>query len=119
MDFYFEKQEALYGWIFQYMPIGRSYTLDLMVTPQQRKWMFEKEQQLIRDKSLFIADFWNSGAVANGCISGGRPGGYPVPFIPTTLITSKKYIRKKAISTRLLCVPSFRLSGSGSGITAI
>jgi sulfatase maturation enzyme AslB (radical SAM superfamily) len=44
MDFYFEKQGAIYGWIFQYMPIGRSYTLNLMVTPEQRKWMFEQEQ---------------------------------------------------------------------------
>jgi len=35
MDFYFEQQGAVYGWIFQYMPIGRSYTLDLMVTPEQ------------------------------------------------------------------------------------
>ncbi|MFQ6092492.1 MAG: radical SAM/SPASM domain-containing protein [bacterium] len=76
LDFYFEDQGALYGWIFQYMPIGRSYTLDLMVTPEQRKWMFEREQYLVQDRGLFIADFWNSGSVANGCISAGREGGY-------------------------------------------
>ena len=95
MDFYFEQQGAIYGWIFQYMPIGRKYTLDLMVTPKQRKWMFEQEQHLVRDKKLFIADFWNSGAVSNGCISGGRPGGYfyidwngncmPCAFYPYTV----------------------------------
>jgi MoaA/NifB/PqqE/SkfB family radical SAM enzyme len=36
INFFFEQQGALYGWIFQYMPIGRSFTLDLMPTPQQR-----------------------------------------------------------------------------------
>ena len=41
MDFYFEQQGAIYGWIFQYMPIRRNYTLDLMVTPEQRKWMLK------------------------------------------------------------------------------
>jgi MoaA/NifB/PqqE/SkfB family radical SAM enzyme len=114
MDFYFKKQEALYGWIFQYMPIGRSYTLDLMVTPQQRKWMFEKEQQLIREKALFIADFWNSGAVSNGCISGGRPGGYfyidwngnclPCAFYPYYTHNIKEVYKEKGnLNTALMC----------------
>jgi len=95
MDFYFEEQGAVYGWIFQYMPIGRKYALDLMVTPEQRRWMYEQEQHLIRNKKLFIADFWNSGAVSNGCISAGRTGGYfyidwngncmPCAFYPYTV----------------------------------
>ncbi len=95
MDFYFDEQGASYGWIFQYMPIGRSYTLDLMVTPEQRKRMFEQEQHLVREKKLFIVDFWNSGAVSDGCISAGRSGGYyyidwngncmPCAFYPYTV----------------------------------
>jgi len=36
MDYYFDEMGAMYGWIFQYMPIGRSHTLDLMVTLEQR-----------------------------------------------------------------------------------
>jgi len=76
IDFYFGEQGAIYGWIFQYMPIGRRYSLDMMVTPQQRLWMYEREQELVREKEIFIADFWNSGPVSNGCISAGRPGGY-------------------------------------------
>ena len=36
IDRYFEEEGAIYFWIFQYMPIGRSYTLDLVVTPEQR-----------------------------------------------------------------------------------
>lgn len=76
VDFYFEQQGAVYGWMFQYMPIGRSITLDLMVTPEQRKWMFEKEKHIIHDKHVFLPDFWNGGAFSEGCLAAGRPGGY-------------------------------------------
>jgi len=76
IDYYFNQHGVLYGWIFQYMPIGRSFTLDLMVTPQQRLEMYLKTWQLIREKGIFMADFWNCGAVSSGCISAGKPGGY-------------------------------------------
>ena len=75
-DYYFREKGALYGWIFQYMPIGRSYTIDLMVTPEQRKWMLERELDLIYRKKLFLMDFWNGGPMTIGCIAAGRPGGY-------------------------------------------
>ena len=42
IDYYFKEQGAIYGWIFQYMPIGRSYSVDLMVSAEQRAWMLEK-----------------------------------------------------------------------------
>ncbi len=76
IDYYFQEQGAIYGWIFQYMPIGRSYTTDLMITPEQRLAMFEREERLIRERNVFIVDFWNGGPYAVGCISAGRPGGY-------------------------------------------
>ena len=76
LDHYFNKMGAIYGWIFQYMPIGRSYTIDLMVTPEQRRWMLEKELEMIYEKNLFLVDFWNGGIMSLGCISAGRPGGY-------------------------------------------
>jgi len=75
-DYYFDTHGALYAWIFQYMPIGRSNSLELMVNPEQRVKMFRQNQSLVKDKKLFVADFWNSGALANGCISAGRKGGY-------------------------------------------
>jgi len=75
-DYYLNQKGALYCWIFQYMPIGRKYTLDLMVTPQQRVAMYRKAWQMVREKHLFVADFWNSGTASMGCISGGREGGY-------------------------------------------
>jgi len=76
IDFCFEENGAIYGWIFQYMPIGRHYTLDLMVTPEQRLEMYKKEQYMLREKKIFLADFWNSGIASFGCISAGRCGGY-------------------------------------------
>jgi len=76
LDFFFEEQGALYGWIFQYMPIGRGFTLDLLPTPEQRRWMWERSWQVIREKKYFLPDFWNSGTASSGCISAGRQGGY-------------------------------------------
>lgn len=76
IDYYFNQHGALYGWIFQYMPIGRSFTLDLMVTPKQRRNMYLKMWKLIREDGVFLADFWNCGTVSNGCISAGKPNGY-------------------------------------------
>jgi len=76
LDFFFEEQGAFYGWIFQYMPIGRGFTLDLLPTPEQRAWMWERAWQVIREKEYFLPDFWNLGTVSNGCISAGREGGY-------------------------------------------
>ena len=78
IDFLFEKQGALYGWIFHYMPIGRSFTLDLMPTPEQRVWMWRRTWEIIRERHIFLADFWNHGTLSFGCIAGGRTrgGGY-------------------------------------------
>lgn len=76
LDFYFEEQGIIFGWIFQYMPIGRSFTLDEMVTPEQRLSMLKREEEILREKGLFYIDFWNSGCLSRGCISAGRSGGY-------------------------------------------
>ncbi len=76
LDFYFNQQGAIYGWIFQYMPIGCKFTLDLLITPEQRLNMYLREQKLIEEDRLFIADFWNSGSISDGCLCAGRTGGY-------------------------------------------
>jgi MoaA/NifB/PqqE/SkfB family radical SAM enzyme len=76
VDFFFNEKGVVYGWIFQYMPIGCSPTLDTMVTPEQRKWMFEREQYFLHEKQIFYPDFWNSGVLGEGCLAAGRSGGY-------------------------------------------
>ena len=75
-DYYFEKIGITYMWIFQYMPIGRGFDINLMVTPEQRFKMFNMWEKCIKEKHYFVADFWNSGIVSDGCIAYGRSGGY-------------------------------------------
>ena len=74
IDYFFMEKKALYGWIFQYMPIGRSFTLDLMPTPQQRIWMWRRSWEIVRQKRLFLVDFWNHGTLCEGCLSAGGSG---------------------------------------------
>ena len=75
-NFYFEELGATYMWMFQYMPIGRKFTTELMVTPEQRFQLFKKWKQILSEKEWFVADFWNSAILSDGCISCGRQGGY-------------------------------------------
>ncbi len=91
-DNYFEALGATYMWIFQYMPIGRKFTTNLMISPTQRFELFKKWKQVLSDKQWFVADFWNSAILSNGCLSCGTVGGYfyidwngnimPCVFIP-------------------------------------
>lgn len=71
---FFMKQGAIFAWLFQYMPIGRAFTLDLMVTPQQRTWMWRRSWEIVREHRFFIADFWNHGTACDGCLSAGGHG---------------------------------------------
>jgi len=57
------------------MPVGRGYSLDLMITPEQRLRLLLREQELLWEKKVFYVDFWNSGPLADGCIAAGREGG--------------------------------------------
>jgi len=92
-DFYFGEQGACYMWQFQLMPIGRGKDeLALMVNPEKRVHLYRKWEKLLSEKNYCLADFWNSGVLARGCIAYGRSGGYvyidwngnvtPCAFIP-------------------------------------
>ena len=106
LDYFFEQQGALYGWIFQYMPIGRSFTLDLMPTPEQRLWMWKRSWEVVKSRKIFLADFWNHATLSNGCIAGGRAfgGGYlyidwnghvsPCVFVPYSPVNVKDIYAK-------------------------
>ena len=101
IDFLIEKKHAAMGWVFQYMPIGRSYTLDLMPKPEQRLKMWKQSWHLVHDKHIFVADFWNHGTVVDGCLSAGGHGngGYmyidwngnisPCVFVPYSPVNLK------------------------------
>jgi len=76
IDTFFGREGALYAFVFQYMPIGRSFTLELMMTPEQRFRLWQRSWSLIRERHLFIVDFWNGATGSNGCLAAGRAGGY-------------------------------------------
>jgi MoaA/NifB/PqqE/SkfB family radical SAM enzyme len=76
VETFFDELGAHYAFCFHYMPIGRAVTLDLMMTPQQRFALYQRVWHLIRDRHIFIADFWNAATGSNGCLAAGRAGGY-------------------------------------------
>ena len=76
VDFYFVEQGGLFGWIFQYMPMGRDQNLELVVPPESRVEMARRMWRLVRDRRVFLIDFWNSATCSQGCIAAGRHGGY-------------------------------------------
>ena len=76
IDTFFGGEGALYAFVFQYMPIGRSFTLELMMTAEQRFRLWQRSWSLIRERHLFIVDFWNGATGSNGCLAAGRSGGY-------------------------------------------
>ena len=91
--FFFEEQGATYMWQFQLMPIGRGKEVfDLMPTPEERRDLYFKWEELLTKHKYFVADFWNSGPASFGCIAFGGYGGYfyitwngdvtPCVFIP-------------------------------------
>jgi MoaA/NifB/PqqE/SkfB family radical SAM enzyme len=59
-------------WYFQYIPIGRRPSLDLMPTAEQRDWLRRRIKELRETRPIFIGDFWNDGPYVHGCIAGGR-----------------------------------------------
>ncbi|OFW57489.1 MAG: hypothetical protein A2V52_06555 [Actinobacteria bacterium RBG_19FT_COMBO_54_7] len=76
LDFFFNDLGAFYGFIFQYMPIGRSGDTGMMPTPEQRLWMWRRGWEVVEKKKLFLFDFWNYGTIVHGCVSAGRQKGY-------------------------------------------
>ncbi len=119
MDFLFKEKRISICWIFQYMPIGRAYTLDLMVTPRQRLWMWNQAWKLVREKRYFVADFWNHGTAVDGCLSAGGHGrgGYlyiewngnvtPCVFVPYSPVNVKDVYARGGNLNDIFCEPFF------------
>ena len=76
LNFYFEELGAFYAFIFQYMPIGRYPNLDWMPSPDQRIPFWNRSWEVVRQRRLFLLDFWNHGPMVEGCIAAGRERGY-------------------------------------------
>ncbi len=63
---------AKFCWLFTYMPVGCGAPTDLMVTAEQREFMYHQVRAFRKTKPLFTLDFWNDGEYVSGCIAAGR-----------------------------------------------
>ncbi|HUM44093.1 MAG TPA: radical SAM protein [Fervidobacterium sp.] len=63
---------AKFAWFFTYMPVGVNAVPDLIVTAEQREFMYHQIRKFRKTKPLFTMDFWNDGEYVSGCIAGGR-----------------------------------------------
>lgn len=63
IDFWVNQQKCCGGWYFNYVPIGWKPSLDMMPTPQQRVYRWQKMQEIRQKFNVFLIDFWNDGAV--------------------------------------------------------
>ena len=63
---------AKFCWLFTYMPVGNEAVPELMVTDEQRAFMYQQVRKFRDTKPLFTLDFWNDGEYAGGCVAGGR-----------------------------------------------
>jgi MoaA/NifB/PqqE/SkfB family radical SAM enzyme len=69
---FFAEQGCFIGWYFNYIPIGKKPTLDLMPTPEQRIYRRKRLIELRSKIPMILADFWNDGPLVGGCIAGDR-----------------------------------------------
>jgi MoaA/NifB/PqqE/SkfB family radical SAM enzyme len=74
LDFLISKG-VLFSWYFHYMPVGNDASTELLLTPEQREYMYHRIRE-IRDweggKPIFTIDFQNDGEFVGGCIAGGK-----------------------------------------------
>jgi MoaA/NifB/PqqE/SkfB family radical SAM enzyme len=69
---YYIDRGAIFAWYFMFMPVGKDPILDLVPTPEQRFYTGKEVERLRTEYPMFIADFWNDGPAAGGCLAGGR-----------------------------------------------
>ncbi|MBK5253240.1 MAG: radical SAM protein [Peptostreptococcaceae bacterium] len=70
-DFIIDKG-ALFSWLFTYIPVGNDAVPELVVSAEQRSYMFDVIRGNRKTKPIFTIDFWNDGDYVDGCIAGGR-----------------------------------------------
>jgi len=66
------EKGAKFIWLFTYMPVGADAVPELMVSPEQREFMYRQVRRFRETKPIFTLDFWNDGEFVKGCIAGGR-----------------------------------------------
>lgn len=64
-----------FTWYFHYMPVGNDASTELLLTPEQRKYMYHRVREIrgmTGGKPIFAIDFQNDGEFVGGCIAGGK-----------------------------------------------
>ena len=69
---HFIDKGVIFAWYFMFMPVGKDPILELVPTPEQRLFCGRRVSELRRKYPIFLADFWNDGPAASGCLAGGR-----------------------------------------------
>jgi MoaA/NifB/PqqE/SkfB family radical SAM enzyme len=76
VDLFFDGLGAFYGFLFQYMPMGRACDPARMPTPAQRLELWRRSWEIVENRKVFLFDFWNYGTMVHGCVAAGRERGY-------------------------------------------
>ena len=66
---------CVFAWFFHYMPVGVNASPDLLLSPEQREYMYHKIREIRGiegGKALFAIDFQNDGEFVHGCVAGGE-----------------------------------------------
>ncbi|MBQ3904378.1 MAG: radical SAM protein, partial [Eubacterium sp.] len=66
---------AKFAWYFHYMPVGADADTSLLLTPEQREYVYRAIREKRNSKTgkpIFTVDFQNDGEFVGGCIAGGR-----------------------------------------------
>ncbi|MEE0464278.1 MAG: radical SAM protein [Lachnospiraceae bacterium] len=64
-----------YTWYFHYMPVGNDASTDLLLTPEQREYMYHRVREIRAGeggKPIITVDFQNDGEYVSGCVAGGK-----------------------------------------------
>ncbi len=74
LDMLIEKG-CVFAWYFHYMPVGVNASADLLLSPEQREYMYNKIREIRGiegGKELFAIDFQNDGEFVHGCVAAGK-----------------------------------------------
>lgn len=74
LDFLISKG-VRYSWYFHYMPVGKDASTDLLVSPEQREYMYHRIREIRAaegGKPIFVMDFQNDAEYVHGCVAGGK-----------------------------------------------
>lgn len=66
---------CIFAWYFHYMPVGMNASTELLLSPEEREYMFHRVREIRGmegGKELFAIDFQNDGEFVNGCVAGGE-----------------------------------------------